>query len=212
MSRNACIRAGSVLLVSWSEFVSRVIKAEAHEKVGAKIGVSGPTVGRWINGTTGAPRVEVAVRFARAYEVSVLETFVEAGYITAEEAGAKVALSPTVDFTKLSNEALLKIVGSRMTKEGGGAHASDNPGRAAATNEPGSGPDPTLIVKKYLRQAGGVAAEAQSLLAHDGTKGALIDEATWLAALVELQRLAAEQAEADAARGEDTEPPQLGDD
>ena len=88
MLRITCIRADSVRAVSWSEFVERVIGAESHERVGARVGVSGPTVGRWVNGATGAPRVEVAVRFARAYRVSVLETFVEAGYITANEAGA----------------------------------------------------------------------------------------------------------------------------
>lgn len=119
--------------MSWSEFVSRVIGTEAHEKVGARIGVSGPTVGRWINGATGAPRVEVAVRFARAYRQSVLETFVEAGYITAAEAGAKPDLTPKPDYSELSNQALLDLVRSRMNEEGGGAHASDEPGRAAST-------------------------------------------------------------------------------
>lgn len=116
--------------MSWSEFVSRVIGTEAHEKVGAKIGVSGPTVGRWINGSTGAPRVEVAVKFARAYGVPVLETFVEAGYITRAEAGARPTLRAVPEPAHLTNDELLRLVRSRMREEG------EQGGDAAATSPP----------------------------------------------------------------------------
>lgn len=66
-------------------------------------------------------------------------------------------------------------------KRGGGAHGDS----AAPTNDPGSGPA-DLLVRRYLKQADGDPAVAAQLLAHDGAKGANVDEDSWNAALEEL--------------------------
>ena len=100
--------------MSWWEYVQRHAAGETQAAIAAAAGVTGPTVSRWSTGKQGVdPRAAAA--FARAYRRPVLEAFVAAGFLTAEEAKARPSVEP--DYSRLSNDELLRLVRSRMKEE-----------------------------------------------------------------------------------------------
>lgn len=118
--------------MSWAEYVKRHAGDDINRVVADKSGVTEPTVSRWKNGGQGI-NAAAAAAFARAYGRPVLEAFIAAGFLTADEAKVRPAAAP--DYSQLSNDELLELVRSRM-QEGGGAHAD----RAAPNTPPDSGP------------------------------------------------------------------------
>lgn len=131
--------------MNWSEYVRSHVGPDINRVVSQKVDVTEPTVSRWKKGTQGVDAT-AAARFARAYNRPVLEAFVAAGFLTAEEARARPSAAP--DYTRLTNDELLDLVRSRMT-EGGGAH-----GDAAPMNEPTVEPDErTGWDEPYVRKA-----------------------------------------------------------
>jgi transcriptional regulator with XRE-family HTH domain len=95
--------------MNWPQYVARMSGGETQAAIGHKIGVSSATVSRW---STFAPKPENVAAFARAYDRPVLEAFIAAGFLTAEEAAIRPA--GRVDPGVLSNDELLDEVRNRM--------------------------------------------------------------------------------------------------
>lgn len=98
--------------------------------ISRKMGMDQSAPNSW---RTGKPRPETARRFARAYEVPVLDAFIACGWITADEAGALPTSVP--DPTELDDAVLVKEIERRLSdakKMRGAADGSTaGPGSAA---------------------------------------------------------------------------------
>jgi transcriptional regulator with XRE-family HTH domain len=73
---------------SWAEYVQQIKDHMRQADVSAKTDIHQATISRWLNGGKPGSAEQVA-EFARAYPdlTTVLEAFVAAGFLTAEEAG-----------------------------------------------------------------------------------------------------------------------------
>lgn len=71
----------------------RVVGDDRQTDVARKTGIDQTTISRWLNPQGGSPRIssQSVAKFARGYERPVLEAFVIAGFLTAEEAGMTTA-------------------------------------------------------------------------------------------------------------------------
>lgn len=97
--------------MSWWEFVTRVAGAGRQRDITDVTGIDATEVTRWKNeGKTPSP--QKAAAFARGYGVPVLEAFLAAGFLTADEAGQPPAAEP--DWSSLGNDDLLALVRDRM--------------------------------------------------------------------------------------------------
>lgn len=97
--------------MQWIEYVGQVAKGDSQAAIGAKAGVDSSTVFRWGKGL--APKPETVVAFARAYSRPVLEAFVAAGFLTAEDAGERPVGRPDIsqfDLDELLAEIRKKFV------------------------------------------------------------------------------------------------------
>jgi DNA-binding transcriptional regulator YdaS (Cro superfamily) len=99
---------------SWSRYVRDLTRDEPQDTVGRKVGVNGSTVHRWRNGSRPGRPGEVAA-LADAYGGNVLEAFVAAGYLTAEQAGVPPKAAP--DWATVSDEELLAEVAARLSRD-----------------------------------------------------------------------------------------------
>jgi transcriptional regulator with XRE-family HTH domain len=83
--------------MEWSSYVRQVIGADKQVDVSRKTGVDQTTISRWLNPERGAARIssQSVAAFARGYGRPVLEAFVVAGFLTAEEAGVVPTELPT---------------------------------------------------------------------------------------------------------------------
>jgi transcriptional regulator with XRE-family HTH domain len=71
---------------AWWDYVQQVSEGASQVDIAKKVDISSATVSRWkTNAAAGDPAPVAA--FARAYGRPVLEAFVAAGFLTAEEAG-----------------------------------------------------------------------------------------------------------------------------
>lgn len=103
--------------MSWQEYVKRHVAGRSQVSVAALTGVSQAAVSRWLKGTQGVDAAK-AIEFARAVDDEPLNALVAAGFLTPAEAKARPAPAP--DFSQLSNQELLDLIGSRMREEGDG--------------------------------------------------------------------------------------------
>lgn len=79
----------------------------------AKTGIDGSTLSRWKRGDTGGGlRVDKVAAFARGYGVPVLEAFVDAGFISPDEAGVAPAGKP--DLATITNAELVDLIRDRL--------------------------------------------------------------------------------------------------
>ena len=218
----------------------QVVGDDQQNVVAQRTGVDQATISRWKKSDQPG-RADNVAALARAYGRPVLEAFVAAGFLTAEEAKARPAAAP--DYKKLSKRELLDLLSARMVdvtdelaERTTARYLADNGDDAAAALSAATrdmldgilvatlyvavkarlGQDPTdrvtertggnvtemrkapraseggskweTLVDRYLQQAQGQPAEAISLLAHDGAKGANVDEEDWLTALTALNR------------------------
>lgn len=143
--------ASTVGDVTWRKYVESITD-DGPTAIAARIGVTAPSVSRWW-GPTSRPRPEQAASFARAYNRPVLEAFIAAGFLTAEEAGEKPSAPPSL--TSLDDDELLAEVRRRMqegrnegqlpeaekSRDGGVVidmpiAARTTPGRTASKNRP----------------------------------------------------------------------------
>lgn len=75
--------------MEWHEYVRQVMGNDRQVDAAARTGLDQATISRWLHPATSlARRTSQSVRaFALGYEQSVLQAFVVAGFLTAEEAG-----------------------------------------------------------------------------------------------------------------------------
>jgi transcriptional regulator with XRE-family HTH domain len=69
--------------MSWWDYVSRITKGDSQTAIAERTGLSQGGISGW---RTKAPKPETVAAFARGYDRPVLEAFVAAGFLTAEEA------------------------------------------------------------------------------------------------------------------------------
>ena len=76
--------------MTWPEYVRRLSRGDNQVTIEARTSIDQGTVSRWLNGKT-TPSPAQAAKFAQSYDGNVLEAFVSAGFLTAEEAGSPPA-------------------------------------------------------------------------------------------------------------------------
>jgi transcriptional regulator with XRE-family HTH domain len=76
--------------MTWPEYVRRLSRGDNQVAIEARTSIDQGTVSRWLRGKT-TPSPAQAAKFAQSYEGNVLEAFVAAGFLTAEEAGSPPA-------------------------------------------------------------------------------------------------------------------------
>ena len=72
--------------MTWPEYVRGLSRGDNQVAIEARTSIDQGTVSRWLRGKT-TPSPAQAAKFAQSYEGNVLEAFVAAGFLTAEEAG-----------------------------------------------------------------------------------------------------------------------------
>jgi transcriptional regulator with XRE-family HTH domain len=72
--------------MTWPEYVRRLSRGDNQVAIEARSSIDQGTVSRWLRGKT-SPSPAQAAKFAQSYDGNVLEAFVAAGFLTAEEAG-----------------------------------------------------------------------------------------------------------------------------
>jgi hypothetical protein len=100
--------------MSWREYVSQIVGPDRQVDIAHRTGIDQGTISRWMRDDHDASAVSSrSVRlFALGYGRPVLEAFVVAGFLTAEEAGIK---QPTrVGWEDITNEALADEVRRRL--------------------------------------------------------------------------------------------------
>jgi transcriptional regulator with XRE-family HTH domain len=104
--------------VTWSEYVGRTVGDDQGRDFESKTGLDGSTLSRWKRGEVSGLRADKVSDFARGYNVSVLEAYIEAGFLSPEEAAARPARRP--DLTTITNDELVELVRQRLARAGGG--------------------------------------------------------------------------------------------
>ena len=72
--------------MTWPGYVRRLSRGDNQVAIEARTSIDQGTVSRWLRGKT-SPSPAQAAKFAQSYDGNVLEAFVAAGFLTAEEAG-----------------------------------------------------------------------------------------------------------------------------
>lgn len=97
--------------MKWIDYVNKTAAGATQSAIGYKIGVSAATISRW---ATFAPRPENVASFARAYGRPVLEAFIAAGFLTAEEANEQPESVPQL--SALSGKDLIREIEKRLDR------------------------------------------------------------------------------------------------
>ena len=72
--------------MTWPEYVRRLSRGDNQVAIEARSSIDQGTVSRWLRGKT-TPSPAQAAKFALSYDGNVLEAFVAAGFLTAQQAG-----------------------------------------------------------------------------------------------------------------------------
>jgi transcriptional regulator with XRE-family HTH domain len=83
---HACVTVVRIVPMTWPEYVRRVSRGDNQVAIEARTSIDQGTVSRWLRGKT-TPSPGQAAKFAQSYDGNVLEAFVAAGFLTADEAG-----------------------------------------------------------------------------------------------------------------------------
>lgn len=102
--------------MQWHEYVAKVIGTDRQIDVARKTGIDQTTISRWLNPTTSSARrtSQTVAAFARAYQRPVLEAFVMAGFLTADEAG--VPAEPVIDLADVDSNDLIRELNRRLNE------------------------------------------------------------------------------------------------
>jgi len=95
---------------TWFDYVCRVAGTDVQTQIERETGIGQSNLSRWKAG--GVPTPDHAGRVARSYSRPVLEAFVAAGFLTADEAGAQVVADVTLEH--FSDETLMEEISSRL--------------------------------------------------------------------------------------------------
>lgn len=94
---------------AWWNYVQHVARGDNNQTIAAKVGITGPSVGRW---RVGGVDAGTATRFAKVYGRPPIEALIAAGYITEREAGAQPVTLPSLD--EFTDQELISEVQRRM--------------------------------------------------------------------------------------------------
>lgn len=108
--------------MQWWQYVQSIAGGEAQTVIAQKVNLSPASISRW---QTFAPKPENVVTFAKAYRRPVLEAFVAAGFISADDAKVRPTASPSLE--ALSSEELIQELSRRLI-----GHPAQNDYRLAA--------------------------------------------------------------------------------
>jgi transcriptional regulator with XRE-family HTH domain len=97
--------------MSWWDYVERTAGTDVLVEIVQRTGIQSPTLSRWRSGKQGVDATSAA-KFARAYGRPVLEAFVEAEFLTAEEAKQRPTAAPSLD--SLTDEQLVTLIAKRL--------------------------------------------------------------------------------------------------
>lgn len=77
--------------MDWSTYVKHVVGDDRQTEVARRTGIDQTTISRWLRPGSDAARIssQNVAKFARGYDRPVLEAFVVAGFLTADEADLK---------------------------------------------------------------------------------------------------------------------------
>jgi transcriptional regulator with XRE-family HTH domain len=99
---------------AWWDYVQQVTEGASQIDIAKKVDISSATVSRWkTNAAAGDPAPVAA--FARAYGRPVLEAFVAAGFLTAEEAAVTEVQLPDDVSSRTPDEIQMEI--NRLVRE-----------------------------------------------------------------------------------------------
>lgn len=97
--------------MTWWHYVEQTAPGRPQEEIARRVGVSAATVTRW---KVSEPRPSNVAAFARAYGRPVLEAFVAAGFLTAQEADTQVIVTRYED---PSDEEILELLARRLRRD-----------------------------------------------------------------------------------------------
>lgn len=103
----------------WWTYVDQVARGDTQARIAGKVGVTGPSVGRWAKGAL--PDPSTAAEFARQYGRPVLEAFVAAGFLTTEEARQRPSQRHSI--TTYDDDELVEDIRRRIREGGSNAQA-----------------------------------------------------------------------------------------
>jgi transcriptional regulator with XRE-family HTH domain len=89
-----CVSAIRVSGMTWWKYVLKTSGEASQVEIAQRVGISPASISRW---KESAPKPENVAAFARAYNRPVLEAFVAAGFLSADEAKERPAGRPTLD-------------------------------------------------------------------------------------------------------------------
>jgi len=95
--------------MTWWQYVLKTTGAASQVEIAHKVGISPASISRWKDS---APKPENVAAFARSYNRPVLEAFISAGFLTADEAAERPVGRPSID--SFSIEELLAEVNNRV--------------------------------------------------------------------------------------------------
>lgn len=126
--------SANVPAVTWSEYVRATIGSDQQVQAAKKAGVNQTTMSRWLNGGQAGAAENIA-GFARGYSRPVLEAFLAAGFLTPEEASARVTITR---YEQPDDDTLIALLTERLRRdrEDGGDSAEQS-----ASNTDAAGPD-----------------------------------------------------------------------
>lgn len=99
---HACLEPGSIGAMTWAEYVRRLIGQDTQMAVSMRTRIDQTTISRWLRGVTTPKNAADVAHFAQCYKANVLEAFVAAGFLSAEEAG--VPPTPATTFQDLVDQ------------------------------------------------------------------------------------------------------------
>lgn len=102
--------------MQWREYVQRVIGEDSQSEVSRRTGIDQATVSRWLSAERATAGRQITSQkvaaFARGYHRPVLEAFVVAGFLTADEAG--MTASPLHDLSEVDAVVLIAELNRRL--------------------------------------------------------------------------------------------------
>lgn len=98
--------------MTWWKYVQTHAAGEPNSAIAKKLDISASSIGRWVSGGVDPLR---AAAFARAYNRPVLEAFVAAGFLTEDEARARIVIDKTVGPQSLTDEQLVNEISRRLS-------------------------------------------------------------------------------------------------
>jgi transcriptional regulator with XRE-family HTH domain len=104
--------------MSWAAYVKSVIGDDRQTDVAHKTDIDQTTISRWLHDEHRSITPTTVTRFAHGYSVPVLEAFVEAGLLTADDIKVRVVTRRTlrdVDTSTLLDELARRTSSERVS-------------------------------------------------------------------------------------------------